>query len=664
MAQENAGKGASDSTVGAVEGSKAERIDDGMVGKGSGISGGLRRTHTCGDLRNTDDGSAVVLNGWVHTRRDHGGVIFIDLRDRYGFTQVVFNPGTDFFSQAEKLRREDVIAVQGLVRPRPDGMINPHLTTGEIEVLAEALVILNKAEVPPLEVDDRVDASEDMRLQYRYLDLRRPKVAGALQLRHRIVSSVRDFFNQGGFLDIETPILCRSTPEGARDYLVPSRVHPGKFYALPQSPQLYKQSLMISGLDRYYQIAKCFRDEDLRADRQPEFTQIDVEMSFVDSDDVLSVMEHLMAKLWKEVLGVDLHLPFPRYTFQDVMETYGTDKPDLRYGLKLVDVTSLVKSCSFQVFSSNDVRMLRVPGGGKFSRNDVDGLIAFAQQQGAKGLAWMKSENGTLTGSITKYFSPEELIALRAAAPADDGQGSVAQGYASPGGAPDAGVSAGVKDGDLLLFMAGPDSRKNCTYLGKVRQRVAEMLGLIPVVTNEKETSWNFSWTTDFPLFEYSEEENRYMAMHHPFTSPMLEDMHLLDEQPGKVRSKAYDLILNGNELGGGSIRIHERAVQQRMFRALGISDAQAQEKFGFLLEALTYGAPPHGGIAFGLDRLCTLMGGYTSIRDVIAFPKTKTAESLMDGSPGAVDDAQLKELHIGLSAEAKAAKAAMQAKK
>ncbi len=583
----------------------------------------MRRTHTCGDLGEKDVGRAVVLQGWVQSRRDHGGVIFIDLRDRYGITQIRFDPkiSAKAHKDAEELRREYVIEAEGKVVRRPRGMENEKIKTGKVEVAAMNVKILNTSKTPPFEIDDRVELNEDIRLRYRHLDLRRPKMQRNIKIRHQIAKAVREFLDSEGFLEIETPMLGKSTPEGARDYLVPSRVHPGKFYALPQSPQLFKQLLMIAGFDRYFQIARCFRDEDLRADRQPEFTQIDIEMSFVDEEDIFDVVERLIQRIWREVAGIKLKAPFPRMTYRESMERYGTDKPDTRFGLELVDVSNIVRKSDFRVFVSaleegGVVKCINAKGCASFSRREIEELTEFVGRYGAKGLAWMKVINGRLESSIIKFFdekTQEELVKKTRA-----------------------------EDGDLLLFVA--DSYGVVSEsLGALRIELAKRLGLA------SEEKYNFVWIYDFPLFEWSEEEGRHVAVHHPFTSPREEDLCYLDKEPARVRARAYDLTLNGVELGGGSIRISKREVQERMFKALGIGREDAEEKFGFLLDAFEYGAPPHGGIALGLDRLVAIITKNESIREVIAFPKNKAAQSLLDGAPSDVSERQLKELHLEL---------------
>ncbi|MBI3994439.1 MAG: aspartate--tRNA ligase [Nitrospirae bacterium] len=581
----------------------------------------MKRTDDCGRLRKTDIGRTATLMGWVQTRRDHGGLIFIDLRDREGITQVVFNPtlSPDIHKQAKDLRSEDVIAVSGKVEARPEGTVNTHLSTGKVELIADGLEILNPAKTPPFPIEDNVLVSESLRLKYRYLDLRRPRMLANLKRRHQILRVVRNFLDGYGFIEIETPYLTKSTPEGARDYLVPSRVNPGQFYALPQSPQLFKQILMVAGMERYYQIARCFRDEDLRADRQPEFTQIDFELSFVDRDEILSLMEAMLTEVFQMVKGVSLPTPFPRLSYQEAMERYGSDKPDLRFGLEIHDVSSLVAGSSFQVFQEalsrkGVVKAMALEGKATLSRKELDELTEAAKTLGAKGLAWVKVSPQGFESPIVKFLGEPLLQKISGALTA--------------------------KAGDLLLFVA--DQLKTAReVMGGLRVQSAERFGWIPA------DQFRFAWVTDFPLVEYDETEQRYVAMHHPFTSPMDEDLPLLESEPRRVRAKAYDLVLNGSEIGGGSIRIHRRDVQSRMFKLLGIEPAEAQEKFGFLLEALEYGAPPHGGIAFGLDRLVMILSGAESIRDVIAFPKTQKAICLLSDAPSHVTERQLKELHI-----------------
>lgn len=580
-----------------------------------------KRTHTCGELRATDIGKTVTLNGWVDVRRDLGGVIFIDVRDRYGKTQVVFNPrrSPEAHKVAERLRNEYVLSVTGKVEHRPAGTENPALPTGEIDIMAENLTILNKAETPPFPIEDQIDVNEELRLKYRYLDLRRPAMQRNLLVRNQMYQITHDYFNRLGFVEIETPMLMKSTPEGARDYLVPSRIHRGKFYALPQSPQTYKQILMVSGFDRYVQITRCFRDEDLRADRQPEFTQIDLEMSFVDEADVMKVTEGLITRLFKEVKGIDVPVPFPRLTYKEAMEAYGTDKPDMRFDLKLVNLNGAVEHSAFRIFSETVkkggvVAGLVASGCGNYTRNQLDVLTDFAKNLGAGGLVWVRVTDHGLESPVEKFLGKEEL------------QSICNTMKASPG--------------DLLLIISD-EWTKAYSVLGDLRLEMARRLNLVD------EKRYSVCWVTDFPMFEFDETEKRYVAVHHPFTSPKLGDIALLDSDPAKAHARAYDLVINGHEIAGGSIRIYDRELQKKVFHLLGIDEKAAKEKFGFLLEAFTYGAPPHGGIAFGFDRLCMLLTGEKSIRDVIAFPKTASAMSLMDNCPSEVDEKQLKELHI-----------------
>ncbi len=583
---------------------------------------GMKRTHRCGELTLADVGKTVTVMGWTQVYRNLGGVIFIDLRDRSGIVQVVSNieDGQEIFDKADSVRSEYVLAIVGEVVERDAETVNDKIPTGKIEIRAKEFRILSKAETPPIYIEENSNVREEVRLKYRYLDLRRPDMQRLMELRHRVCKLARDYFDQNGFLEIETPMLQKSTPEGARDYLVPSRVHPGKFYALPQSPQLYKQILMVSGMDRYFQIVKCFRDEDLRADRQPEFTQIDLEMSFVNEDDVMEMNEGFMKLIFKEVMGVELQTPFKRLTYQEAMDRYGSDKPDTRFGLELVDLSEIVKDCEFKVFADvikkgGSVRAINCKGGdAKLSRRDLDGLVDFVKIYKAKGLAWIVVGENELKSPITKFFKQEEIDGMLKA------------------------VDAQV--GDIVMIVA---DRDQIVYdaLGALRLELAKRFELI-----EKDT-YDLLWVTDFPLFEYSEEEKRYVAKHHPFTMPMDEDIPLLDTEPQKVRAKAYDMVFNGTEVGGGSVRIHNTELQQKMFEALGFSDEDAWARFGFLLEAFKYGTPPHGGMAYGLDRLIMLLAGRDSIRDVIAFPKVKDASEIMSGAPDVVEAKQLKELNI-----------------
>jgi aspartyl-tRNA synthetase len=581
------------------------------------------RTYWCGDVRKSHVDEERILNGWVNRRRDHGGVIFIDLRDRSGHVQLVFNPEHDkgCHELAEKLRSEDVLGIKGKVLLRTGENINPKMETGEIEVMVLELQVFNKSKNPPFMVDDDIATNEEQRMTYRYLDLRRPKMFNNILMRHNISKCVRNFLNENGFIDIETPMLNKSTPEGARDFLVPSRLNPGHFYALPQSPQIFKQILMVSGIERYYQIVKCFRDEDLRADRQPEFTQIDLEMSFVTSDIILDLMDKMFKDLLKECYELDLKLPIPKMSYDEAINKYGNDSPDLRFDMPIIDVLDIAKESDFQVFKSvaqsgNAVRCINAKGGAKFSRKDIDEYTKFVSKYGAKGLAWMKVNEGKLESVVVKFFSDELQKKLI--------------------------ERMNAQDGDLLLFVA---DRFNvvCDALGNLREKLGEDLGLI------KEGDIALHWIVDFPLFTYNEDEKRYDSVHHPFTSPKPEDIGKLESDPLNVKSDSYDLVMNGIELGGGSIRIHDMDLQKKVFSLMNITDKEAEEKFGFLLKALEYGAPPHGGIAFGLDRICMLLQKCPSIRDVIAFPKTSSGTCLLSDAPSSVTDNQLEELYIKL---------------
>ena len=589
---------------------------------------GLNRSHRCTEVSKTNIGETITVMGWVQKSRNKGGIIFLDLRDRSGILQIIFEEndiGAEGFAKAEKLRSEFVIAVVGRVEAR-SGAVNENLATGDIEVRATELRILSEAETPPFPIEEDSKTKEDLRLKYRYLDLRRPDLQKNLIMRSKVATLTRSFLAEEGFLEIETPMLTKSTPEGARDYLVPSRVHPGNFYALPQSPQLFKQLLMCSGYDRYFQIVKCFRDEDLRADRQPEFTQIDMELSFVDVDDVIDVNERLLQKLFKETIGVDVQLPIQRMTYAEAMDRFGSDKPDIRFGMELKNVSETVKGCGFSVFTSalekgGSVRGINAEGQGEMPRKKIDALVEYAKGYGAKGLAYLAvNSDGTYKSSFAKFMTEEELSNLVAA--------------------------MSGKPGDLLLFAADEEDVV-FDVLGNLRLEIARNLDLL----NKEE--YKFLWVTEFPLLEYSKEEGRYTAKHHPFTMPMEEDLHLIDTEPGKVRAKAYDIVLNGTEIGGGSVRIYQNDVQEKMFEVLGFSKEDAYDRFGFLLNAFKYGVPPHAGLAYGLDRLVMLMAKEDSIRDVIAFPKVKDASCLMTDAPNVVDQKQLDELGIGVVEEA-----------
>jgi len=581
------------------------------------------RTKMCGQINKEDVGTEVVLSGWVQKRRDLGGVIFIDFRDRSGLVQIVLNP--EYNAQAheigDKIRSEYVLTIKGKVVERSPETVNPKMETGELEVYVSDVEILNDAKTPPFLIEDGVDVDENVRLKYRYLDLRRPSMQKGLILRHKTTKAFRDFLDQNGFLEMETPMLTKSTPEGARDYLVPSRVHPGEFFALPQSPQIFKQLLMVSGFDRYFQVVRCFRDEDLRADRQPEFTQVDIETSFMKMEDFLPLMEEMMAFVCEQAIGLKVELPFQRLTYAEAMNRYGSDKPDLRFGMELTDISDLAANCGFKVFSGaiekgGQVKGINVKGCGHYSRKDVDDLMKFASKYGAKGLAWIAFKDGEIKGPIGKFFSEEEINHFKNRFEAEEG--------------------------DLLLFVA--DSAKVVAdALGALRLKFGKELGLI------NNDVFKFAWVVDFPLLEFDEEAKRYVALHHPFTMPRVEDIPLFDTNPSEIRAQAYDLVLNGYEVGGGSSRIYKRDIQEKMFKALGFSTEEAQEKFGFLLDAFEYGTPPHGGMALGLDRLVMLLAGRNNLREVIAFPKTASATDPMTDAPGPVDQKQLDELSIEL---------------
>ena len=586
---------------------------------------GLKRSHRCAEVLNALEGQKVTVMGWVQKSRNKGGIIFVDLRDRSGILQIIFEEskcGSECFEKATKLKSEFVAAIEGTVCKRA-GAINENLATGDIEVVATSLRILSEAETPPFPIEENSKTKEELRLKYRYLDLRRPDLQRNLVMKSKVMTIARQFMANEGFLEIETPMLCKSTPEGARDYLVPSRIHPGTFYALPQSPQIYKQLLMCSGYDRYFQIARCFRDEDLRADRQPEFTQMDMELSFVDVDDVIDVNERLLAKLFKEILDVDVKLPIRRMTWIEAMNRFGSDKPDLRFGMELKDISEVVEGCGFGVFTGalengGSVRGINAKGQGAMPRKKIDALVEFAKTYGAKGLAYIAiNEDGTYKSSFTKFMTEEEMNNIVAALSGEPG--------------------------DLLLF-AADKNKVVWDTLGALRCHLADQMGLLD------KNVFEFVWITEFPLLEWSDEQNRFTAMHHPFTMPMEEDLAIIDTDPGRVRAKAYDIVLNGNEIGGGSVRIHQDDIQEKMFECLGFTKEQAYERFGFLLDAFKYGVPPHAGLAYGLDRLVMLMAKQDSIRDVIAFPKVKDASCLMTNAPDYVDEAQLKELGIDIT--------------
>lgn len=587
----------------------------------------MLKTHNCGTLTKANVGETVTLNGWVQRRRDLGGVLFIDLRDRSGLVQIVFNPefSGDALKIGDRARNEFVLAVSGKVVERDAETINTNLPTGEVEVQITEIEILNAAKNPPFFIEDGIEIDETLRLKYRYLDLRRPEMQKTLMLRSKAAKIFRDFLDEQGFIDVETPILTKSTPEGARDYLVPSRVHPGEFFALPQSPQIFKQLLMVGGIERYYQIARCFRDEDLRADRQPEFTQVDIETSFLSQDQLLGMMEQLMVRLFRETIGVEIPTPFQRITYSDAMGKYGSDKPDLRFGLELIEMNDIVANSGVKVFASviekgGEVKCLNAKGCGTWSRKDIDDLGPYAARYGAKGLAWIQVKDGEFKGPIVKFFNEEEIAAIK--------------------------ERTGAEDGDLLLFSA--DNKKVVAdVLGNLRLKIGRQLGLI----NDNE--YKFAWVVDFPLLGYDAEAKRYVAEHHPFTRPKEEDIHFFDTDPGQIRAQAYDIVLNGYEVGGGSMRIYKRDVQEKMFNALGFTPEAAKEQFGFLLDAFEYGTPPHGGIAFGFDRLVMLLTGRTNLRETIAFPKTASATDLLSDAPSQVDPSQLEQLHIKLAKKA-----------